>query len=58
MSTIATYCGKPLDQMSREELIEALERVGNSYNNLLLCNSKNSRALALGKIEQMKRGEL
>jgi hypothetical protein len=53
--TSTTYLGKPLNLCSREELIKCLELTV-SYRNQLF-DPKNVRALALGKIEMMKRGE-
>lgn len=57
MKMISTYCGKLLTDMSKEELIEALENIGRLYNTQLQDNIKNSRALCTGKIELWKRGE-
>jgi len=49
------FRGKLLEEMTREELIEAVEFLGAAYHTLI--SGSNPRALALGHIEMMRRGE-
>lgn len=53
--TIAMYCGQNVDDMTREDLIEAVKFLGKAYNDLL--SPDRTRAYALGSVEMIKRGE-
>lgn len=40
LPTMTTWCGRPLTELSREELIEALEQMGRLYHNALEQDAK------------------
>jgi len=51
--TITYWRGKPVTELSREELIAAVEWLGERYMESL----SPQNTLALGQIEMMRRGE-
>lgn len=53
------YCGKPIEEMTREELIEALEWTGQRVQQLLDDELVDIRSLSKGVVERVQgwRGE-
>lgn len=56
LTGLAHYAGKPIAEMTREDLIEALSQASSELRQLR--NSDEIRARALGRVEMMRRGEI
>ncbi|MDB5612109.1 MAG: hypothetical protein JWP25_9009 [Bradyrhizobium sp.] len=52
---ISYWNGKPVDNLSRDELIEVIKYLSAEVQNMR--QPSEIRALCLGKVEMMKRGE-
>lgn len=51
----STFYGKPIDGMSKDELFDVIEHLSNELKRYQADGM--SRAMALGRVEMMKRGE-
>lgn len=54
MDEIASWRGIPIDQLTRGELVEALTFFANRHREM--TTPEMSRRLALGRVEEIKRG--
>jgi hypothetical protein len=53
---IATWCGKRIDDMTRDELIVALKHAGRLYHAHITASINDAKYIVAGKIAEWSKG--